>query len=97
MPNPGEIDVFDNTSITSPAFSNTTGTLWVYPGGTLRLADNPVQLQNGNLTGGNWLVSGVLTIPSDISQITTESGAALAPWYRSIRVPLSRTLPATTR
>jgi hypothetical protein len=77
MPNPGEIDVFDNSSITSPAFSNTTGTLWVYPAGTLRLADNPVQLQGGNLSGGNWLVSGVLIIPSDISQITTESGAAL--------------------
>jgi hypothetical protein len=76
MPNPGEIDVFDNSSLTSPAFSNTTGTLWVYPGGTLRLADNPVQLQNGNLSGGNWLVSGVLIFPSDISQITTEPGAA---------------------
>jgi hypothetical protein len=76
LPNPGEIDAFDNSSITSPAFSNTTGTLWVYPGGTLRLADDPVQLQNGNLSGGNWLVSGVLIIPSDISQITTESGAA---------------------
>ena len=76
MPNPGEIDVFDNSSITSPGFSNTTGTLWVYPGGTLRLADNPVQLQNGNLSGGNWHVSGVLIIPSDISQITTGSGAA---------------------
>ena len=76
MPNPGEIDVFDNSSITSPAFSNTTGTLWVYPGGTLRLADNPVQLQNENLSGGNWLVSGVLIFPSDISQITTEPGAA---------------------
>ena len=76
LPHLGEIDVFDNSSITSPAFSNTTGTLWVYPGGTLRLADNPVQLQNGNLSGGIWLVSGVLIIPSDISQITTESGAA---------------------
>ena len=76
MPIPGEIDVFDNSSITSPAFSNTTGTLWVYPGGTLHLADNPAQLQNGNLSGGNWLVSGVLIFPSDISQVTTESGAA---------------------
>ena len=76
LPNPGEIDAFNNSSITSPAFSNTTGTLWVYPGGTLRLADNPVQLQNGNLSGGNWLVSGVLIVPSDISEITTESGAA---------------------
>jgi len=76
MPNPGEIDVFDNSSLTSPAFSNTTGTLWVYPGGTLRLADNPVQLQNGNMSGGNWLVSGVLVLPSDISQITTQPGAA---------------------
>ena len=66
MPNPGEIDVFDNSSITSPAFSNTTGTLDVSPGGTLRLADNPVQLQNGNLSGGNWFVSGVLIIPSNI-------------------------------
>ncbi len=55
MPNPGEIDVFDNSSITSPAFSNTTGPLWVYPGGTLRLADNLVQLQGGNLSGGNWV------------------------------------------
>ena len=79
MPNPGEIDVFDNSSLTSPAFSNTTGTLSVYPGGTLHLADNPVQLVSGNLSGGNWLVSGsgVLIFPSDISQITTESGAAL--------------------
>jgi len=51
MPNPGEIDLFDNSSITRPAFSNTTGTLWVYPGGTLRLADNPVQLQGGNMAG----------------------------------------------
>ncbi len=77
MPNPGEIDVFDNSSITSPAFSNTTGTLWVYPGGTLRLVDNPVQLVGGNLSGGNWHVSGVLIFPSDISQITTEQGASL--------------------
>jgi len=76
LPNPGEIDAFDNSSITSPLFSNTTGTLWVYPGGTLQVADNPVQLQSGNLSGGNWLVSGVLIFPSDISQVTTESGAA---------------------
>jgi hypothetical protein len=78
MPNPGEIDAYENCSITSPAFSNTTGTLSVGATGTLRLADNPAQLQNGNLSGGNWLVagSGVLIIPSDISQITTLSGAA---------------------
>jgi hypothetical protein len=78
MPNPGEIDVFDTTSITSPAFSNTTGTLWVYPTGTLRLADNPVQLQNGNLSGGLWLVSGTLIFPSDISEISAQPGAAYA-------------------
>jgi hypothetical protein len=78
MPNPGEIDVYDSSSITSPAFSNTTGTLSVGATGTLRLADNPVQLQNGNLSGGNWLVlgAGVLVLPSDISQITTQTGAA---------------------
>jgi hypothetical protein len=75
MPNPGNITSYDNSSITSPAFSNTTGTVDV-GSGTLRLADNPVQLQNGNLSGGNWLVSGVLVVPSDISQITTQSGAA---------------------
>ena len=76
MPNPGNITAYDNSSITGPALSNSTGTLSVGTGGTLRLADNPVQLQNGNLSGGNWEVSGVLVIPSDISQITTQSGAA---------------------
>jgi hypothetical protein len=40
--------------------------------GTLRLADNPVQLQNGTLSGGSWLVSGALEVPGDISQITTQ-------------------------
>ena len=78
MPNPGQIAVYGNSTITSPAFSNSTGTLWVYPGANLRLTDNPVQLQNGTLSGGIWYVNdtGVLTIPSDISQITTEPGAA---------------------
>ena len=78
MPNPGEIDAYENCSITSPAFSNTTGTLSVGATGTLRLTDNPVQLQNGNLSGGNWLVlgAGALILPSDISQITTQPGAA---------------------
>ena len=76
MPNPGNITAYDNSSITSLAFSNTTGTLSVGTGGTLRLADNPVQLQNGILSGGNWDISGVLVLPSDISQITTQSGAA---------------------
>ena len=33
MPNPGDIDSYDNSSITSPAFSNSTGTLYVGPGG----------------------------------------------------------------
>jgi hypothetical protein len=67
-----------NSSITSPAFSNTTGTLYVGVGVTLRLTDNPVQLQNGTLNGGNWQVddTGVLIIPSDISQITAQPGAA---------------------
>jgi hypothetical protein len=76
MPNPGNITAYDNSSITSPAFSNTTGTLSVGTGGTLRLAHNPVQLQNGILSGGNWDVCGVLVVPSDISQITTQTGAA---------------------
>jgi hypothetical protein len=76
LANPGEIDSFDNSSITSPALSNTTGTVWAYPGGTLRIVDNPVQLQNGTMSGGNWLVSGVLVLPSDILQITTQPGAA---------------------
>jgi hypothetical protein len=78
VPNPGYIASYNNSSITSPAFSNTTGTVYVGPGGTLRLADNPVQLQNGTLSGGIWLVddTGLLIVPSDISQITTEPGAA---------------------
>jgi hypothetical protein len=75
MANPGNITSYENSSITSPAFSNTTGTVDVGTG-TLRLTDNPVQLQNTILSGGNWLVSGVLSVPTDISQITTESGAA---------------------
>jgi hypothetical protein len=75
MANPGNITSYDNCSITSPVFSNTTGNVTVSTG-TLRLADNPVQLQNGNLSGGIWCVSGLLIIPSDISQITTEPGAA---------------------
>ena len=71
VPSPGEIDTYNTSSITSPAFSN-TGTLSVGTGGTLRLADNPVQLQGGTLNGGSWLVAGVLTIPSNISQINTQ-------------------------
>jgi len=72
QPAPGETDSYANSSITSPAFSN-TGTVYVGPGGNLRLADNPVQLENGTLSGGSWLVSsGVLVVPSDISQITTQ-------------------------
>jgi hypothetical protein len=72
VPNPGNITTYGNSSITSPALSNTTGTVDVGTGGTLRLADNPVQLQNGTLSGGNWLVSGLLVVPGDISQITTQ-------------------------
>jgi hypothetical protein len=77
LPAPGGISSYDNSSITSPAFSNAAGTVSVGAGGTLRLTDNPVQLQNGNLSGGNWLVSsGVLIFPSDISQITTQGTVA---------------------
>jgi fibronectin-binding autotransporter adhesin len=72
LPSPGNITVNGNSSITSPAFSNSTGTVTVDTGGTLRLTDNPVQLQNGTLSGGNWLDSGVLVVPGDISQITTQ-------------------------
>lgn len=71
LTNPGDITSYDDSSITSPVFSNATGTVEVGTG-TLRLADNPVQLQNGILSGGVWLTSGVLEIPSDISEITTE-------------------------
>jgi hypothetical protein len=70
LPSPGDITTYGNTSITSPAFSNTS-TVSV-GAGTLRLADDPVQLQNGTLSGGSWLVSGVLVVPSDISQVTTQ-------------------------
>jgi hypothetical protein len=68
----------DTSSITSPAFSNTTGTVYVGAGVTLRLTDNPVQLQNGTLSGGNWEVddTGLLIVPSDISQITGGPGGA---------------------
>lgn len=72
LPSPGNVTANGNSSITSPAFSNSTGTVTVDTGGTLRLADNPVQLQNGTLSGGSWLVSGVLVVPSDISQLTTQ-------------------------
>jgi hypothetical protein len=72
LPSPGEIDAYDNSSIASPAFSNAAGTVSVGTGGTLHLADNPVQLQNGNLSGGNWLVAGVLIIPGDISELTSQ-------------------------
>ena len=74
----GDINVYNASSITSPAFSNTTGTVYVGATGTLRLADNPVQLQNGTLSGGNWLVddTGLLIVPSDISQITGGPGGA---------------------
>jgi hypothetical protein len=77
MPNPGQISVYGNSTLTSPAFSNSTGTFYVGVGATVRLTDNPVQLQNGNLSGGNWDVddTGVLILPSDISQITTQQGA----------------------
>jgi hypothetical protein len=77
--------IANNSSITSPAFSNTTGTVYIGAGVTLRLTDNPVQLQNGTLSGGNWEVddTGVLIVPSDISQITTEPGAA---YYTTVSI-----------
>ena len=77
LPSPGNITTYSNSSITSPALSNTTGTVDV-GNGTLRLTDNPVQLQNGTLSGGgSWLDSGVLVVPGDISQIST-SGTVLS-------------------
>jgi hypothetical protein len=75
-------------SITSPAFSN-AGTVTVGVGGTLSLADNPVQLQNGTLSGGSWLLSGGLFVPGDISQITGQGtqlmidGIGIAVWDSS--------------
>jgi hypothetical protein len=67
----GNISAYGNSSITSPALSN-AGNVTVGTGGTLRLADNPLQLQNGILNGGTWLDYGVLVVPSDISQVTSE-------------------------
>lgn len=74
----GDINVYYSNTITSPAFSNTTGTVYVGATGTLRLTDDPVQLQNETLSGGNWLVdnTGTLIVPSDISQITGGPGGA---------------------
>ena len=68
----------NKSSITSPAFSNTTGTVYVGAGVTLRLTDDPVQLQDGTLSGGNWEVddTGLLIVLSDISQITGGPGGA---------------------
>lgn len=68
---PGNLTSDGNSSVTSPALSN-TGTVTVDTGGTLRLTDNPAQLQNGNLSGGSWNVSGVLVVPGDITQITAQ-------------------------
>jgi hypothetical protein len=75
----------NNSSITSAAFSNTTGTVYAGVGVTLRLVDNPVQLQNGTLSGGNWEVddTGVMIVPSDISQITTGPGAT---YYTTVSI-----------
>jgi hypothetical protein len=75
LPSLGNISAYGNSTITSPALSN-TGNVTVGTGGTLRLTDNPVQLQNGILNGGTWLDYGVLVVPSDISQVTT-SGTVL--------------------
>ena len=67
-----QISIQGNSSITSPALSNAAGTVWVGPGFTLRLTDNPVQLVNGNLSGGSWYVDGVLVVPGNISQLTSQ-------------------------
>jgi hypothetical protein len=75
LPSLGNISSYGNSTITSPALSD-TGNVTVGTGGTLRLTDNPVQLQDGILNGGTWLDYGVLVVPSDISQVTT-SGTVL--------------------
>ena len=71
-PSPGQISVYDNSTITSPAFSNPSGTVDVGPGVTLRLTDNPAQLSNGNLSGGFWFVDGVLVVPGNITELTSQ-------------------------
>ena len=83
------------SSTTSPAFSNTTGEVYVGAGVTLRLTDNPVQLQNGNLSGGNWLVddAGLLIIPSDISQIT---GGPAGAYYTVLSITSGGSLQDTS-
>jgi hypothetical protein len=91
----GGINVYYNSSITSPAFSNATGTVYVGATGTLRLADNPVQLQDGTLSGGNWLVddTGLLIIPSDITQIMGGPGA---PYYTVLSITSGGSLQDTS-
>jgi hypothetical protein len=69
-PTPGQFSVYNNSTITSPAFSNSSGTVDVGPGVTLKLTDNPVQLSNGNLSGGFWFVDGLLSIPGNITELT---------------------------
>ncbi len=69
-PSPGQFSVYDNSTITSPAFSNSSGTVDVGPGITLKLTDNPVQLSKGNLSGGFWFVDGLLSIPGNITELT---------------------------
>jgi hypothetical protein len=69
-PTPGQFSVYNNSTITSPAFSNSSGTVDVGPGVTLKLTDNPVQLSNGNLSGGFWFVDGSLSIPGNITELT---------------------------
>jgi hypothetical protein len=67
--NAGTITTENNSDITSPAFSN-PGTL-LEEEGTLVIGDVPVQLKQGNLTGGRWdSIHGVLDFPQDISQLT---------------------------
>lgn len=91
----GDINVYYNSSITSPAFSNTTGTVYVGATGTLRLADNPVQLQNETLSGGNWLVddTGLLIVPSDISEIT---GGPSGAYYTVLSITSGGSLQGTS-
>src|SRR5215469_8764030 len=91
----GDINVYYNSSITSPAFSNTTGTLYVGATGTLRLADNPVQLQNGTLSGGTWQVddTGLLILPSDITQIT---GGPAGAYYTVLSIASGGSLQDTS-
>jgi hypothetical protein len=79
LPAPGNLASKGSSSSARPAFSNIR-TVDVNTG-MLRLADNPVQLHNGTLSGGSWLVSGAATNMSDGSpsatSVAVRSGSTL--------------------